>query len=96
MQHPRPFEDRTHRIELNCNYPAHAANAFLEYARDGWWHHGFACIGSADQDLDGRWRVVVDAPYDPETDSDARLVGYFPTQDEAIRALWNERHAVYC
>lgn len=59
-------------------------------------HRGeiLSCVGSADKEVteSGRWRVTINAPYDPETDSDACLIGYFDNKDEARKTLWTARY----
>jgi hypothetical protein len=43
-------------------------------------------LATVDQELDGKWRVILPKPYDPETDSDARWIGAFDTAAEAKAA----------
>lgn len=73
-------------VEENSNYPKGKGNLFL--MRDG------HCIGGADCELlgerKGQWRADIHTEYDPETDSDVRLLGWFATQDEARAALLAE------
>lgn len=84
-------------MDLNVNYAKEKANVFLCWAVpfERRAFSQYRCLGGADKGLDGRWRVTVNEVYDSETDSDARLVGYFDTQALAIDALWNERHSAY-
>lgn len=84
-------------IELNGNYPIESANAFLmrKWINGNTFERQVECIGGVDRDGDGlAWVAIANAPYDPGTDSDARLVGKFPTRELALEALWSERNAI--
>ncbi|WP_158657988.1 hypothetical protein [Agarilytica rhodophyticola] len=87
------FNDGDYRIELNPNYEAKKANAFL--IKKATFESDEKCIGSIDfENLRKKWRVSVDDNYDPKTDSDSRIVGYFTLQDDALNRLWLERFNV--
>lgn len=93
-----PYKDDLFWLEANANYQPERANIFLHRCRPFGLTTpgGYDCTGSVDWTV-GRpnneaWAASVQKPYDPETDSDARLVGYYATQEEAIEALWNARH----
>jgi hypothetical protein len=98
-QHARPFDEWPYYIDLNCNDPADKANAFLmkDCHQLGRYHE--RCIGGADLaqvgEHAGKWRVTVEQPLDVETDSDARLLGYYDTQAQALAALWAERSCIH-
>ena len=38
----------------------------------------------------GQWMVSVSMPYDQETDSDCRFIGYFTDKPQALKALEKE------
>jgi len=93
--------DGEYWIKLNSNYPITRTNAFLCHKagdKDALPVGDHVCIGGADQvrfgDHQGQWQVTIDAPYDEETDSDVRFVGYFASRKEAIEVLWNERKSI--
>lgn len=101
LVYPPVKSDGTYWINLNSNYPRPHAGAFLcrKYLQgESTDLADYVSIGGADLvmfgDLKGHWQVTVDAPYDEATGADARCLGYYSTQQEAIEALWNERHHI--
>jgi len=101
LVYPPVKSDGTYWINLNSNYPRSFASAFLcrKYLQgESSDLADYANIGGADLvmfgDLRGQWQVTVDAPYDEATGAVARCLGYYSNQQEAIEALWNERHHI--
>jgi hypothetical protein len=85
-------------LEANVNYPPERANIFLfRRCPSGLTTPGgYDCTGAVEWTI-GRpdseaWAARIQALHDPETDSDARLIGYYATQGEAVDAVWNARH----
>lgn len=91
------LDDGTFYVDLNVNYPAEAAPGFLlrrcpvGLTTPG----GYECVGSFCQVGNGLWRADVNAPYDPETDSDCLGLGEFKDRKDAIVALWHGRRYAY-
>lgn len=51
--------------------------------------------GKALSQLRGQlFQIVISKPYDPDTDSDAMLLGEPCLLDEAIERLWEHRHSI--
>lgn len=92
------LDDGMFYIDLNCNYSPALAPGFLQHrcyvgvTTPG----GYECVGSFDQKHDGMWEASIDIEYDHETESDARILGRFPTRLDAIAALWAARHQAHC
>lgn len=63
---------------------------FLEMQGDTNDWNSYRCIGCASLE-NGQWYVTVNAVYNPETDSDSQLIGYFDNQIDAQLALWQAR-----
>ena len=91
------LDDGEFFIDLNCNYEASNAPGFLERRcpYSATTPGGFECIGSFDKAVDGTWRADVNAPYDPATDGDCRIVAQGVSRLDAIAALWRERHTAH-
>ena len=91
------LDDGEFCIDLNCNYEASNAPGFLERRcpYSATTPGGFECIGSFDKAVDGTWRADVNAPYDPATDGDCRIVAQGVSRLDAIAALWRERHTAH-
>ena len=87
------LDDGEFFIDLNCNYEASNAPGFLERrcAYNATTPGGFECVGSFDKALDGTWNASINMAYDPETDSDSRVVVDGVTRMDAITALWGAR-----
>lgn len=87
------LDDGVFYIELNDNHKASIAPGFLQrrcphgLTTPG----GFECVGSFDRSLDDTWQASVNAPYDPETDSDSKTVAEGVSRMDAIAALWAAR-----
>ena len=75
--------------QSNPNFPD--ASLFLLY--------NGRCVGGASLrrqgDHQGEWAVTVNAPYDPETDSDIKLIGYAPDKQAAEKMLLENQDLVY-
>jgi hypothetical protein len=57
--------------------------------------HGLSDEDKVQKQLSGdRYRIMVIKLYDPETDSDAEVVGGLCSKDEAIQRLWERRHSL--
>ncbi|WP_087024575.1 hypothetical protein [Thaumasiovibrio subtropicus] len=83
---PAPVrEDSDYFISLRDNAPFNQANVTL-CRRDAPQHH---CLGKGERveggEHDGLWKVSI------VTDGVPVLLGYFPSQQRAIDALWMER-----
>jgi len=74
-------------MEFQINYHDNHDIIFLDIVKYGAIKH---CVGSATLS-DGKWIVTINAIYDPETDSDSQLIGYYDDQPEAQLALWQAR-----
>jgi hypothetical protein len=99
LEYAPVFSEGDYWIDLHVNCEKKKANAFLcrsisyEQRKKGEYH----CIGGVDLDHSQKstpWRVRLDVPYDPETDSDSMIIGFYNTQQEAIKVLWEERFNV--
>jgi hypothetical protein len=96
LEYTPVYEESDCWIDLNVNDPKDTANAFLcrlsPHSRAG---TPYDCIGGAELKVcgehKGKWQVDVGTIYDEETNSDCRIVGYFESQDLALKALWDER-----
>lgn len=90
------LDDGQFVIQHNSNYPLDAGNGFLlatcpvTLATPA----GTDCIGGYDLKSDGTW--IADTVQRPASDeeTDSFVLGYFPTRNEAIAALWLDRHNV--
>lgn len=90
------LDDGQFVIEHNSNYQLDAGNGFLlvtcpvTLATPA----GTDCIGGYDLLSNGSW--IADTVQRPATDeeTDSFVLGYFPTRNEAIAALWLDRHNV--
>lgn len=59
------------------------------------FYNGY-CVGGVDRDFPNEgYNVTVDQPYDPETDSDARLITKTDNLYNAWAALWAARQSAY-
>lgn len=93
------LDDGEFYIELNANFGPGNAPGFLQrrcyvgVTTPG----GYECVGSFGRcSVTGMWSASIDAPYDPRTDSDARLIGSYPRRLDAIVALWSARQLAHC
>ena len=95
-------------IEENTNDPEGEGNLFLNVGRVrmvkrmmtpfGYvdvmeqpdWDYG--CIGGMDKVGDGKYRSDILCPCDEETEADCEVVYTGDSREEAIEALWNNRH----
>ena len=90
------LDDGQFVIEHNRNYPLETGNGFLleRCAVTRTTPAGTDCIGGYDLKPDGTWfaDTVQRPPSDEETDSFP--LGNFKTRNEAIAAVWLDRHNV--
>lgn len=90
------LEDEKFLVEHNGNYSLDKGNGFLlercDYSLTT--PEGIKCIGGYDQKLDGTWTADSVRRPDEDNDSDAHPLGVFATRNEAITALWLDRHNV--
>ena len=91
------LDDGEFFIDVNANYVAKDAPGFLERrcAYSETTPGGFECVGGFDKVLDGTWKADVNAPYDPERDSDCRRVTEGVSRMDAIVSLWRARHSAH-
>lgn len=88
-------EDGMFRIEENDNYEPGQGNLFLMIKFLSKGEFVDRCIGSADNQSQKSWTVVINAPYNESTDSDAELIGNYGDRETAIESLWDNRHSAY-
>ncbi|KIG11214.1 hypothetical protein BurMR1_1874 [Burkholderia sp. MR1] len=92
------LDDGKFFIERNCNGEAATTNGFLlrRCPVSLTTPSGYECIGGYECAAFGQWRASINAPYDEETDSDCRELGFFEAQLDAITVLWKARQDAYC
>ena len=89
------YNDSTYRIaNVYPEDPKNYAAAHLDYYDNE--IHRWACVGGVDRDRDNRtgatiWAVGINAPYDPETDSDWTQIGTYADRNIALAVLWANR-----
>lgn len=91
------LDDGTYYIERNSNGDPKTTNGFLQRrcSIGTTTPGGYECLGSYDRAPSGEWRASINAAYDANSDSDARELGRFKRNVEAIAALWKARHEAH-
>lgn len=83
------LDDGQFYIERNCNGDKETTNGYLlrrcETGQAA--PEACECIGGYERQPSGAWCASVNAPYDEDTDSDCREIGFFRPNLDAIAAL---------